>query len=345
MKRLICGLLVLITVLCSLPMALAEEPVPEYTLYDYETPFLWLENSDTILALQQECDQKGTVVTLEYTAPAYAINEVLGREQTIDKSVSVYLPYGYDAEQRYDVLYLLHGTGGDDSYWLVKEKTGVPTVNVLDNMMAQGLCKPMIIVTPDWNADLKGKKNKIEDDVAAAYAAKTGEPNIGKRNDLWCLFFDQELLNDIIPLVESTFSTYAGGDTSAENLIATRDHRGIAGLSRGSSATFRVMTGHCDVFSWFGCFSGSWTRGDAFQEAMEATFAAERPVHYWYNGIATDDFSLGNLVSFVNQAREYLSHLFVEGENMAFVVKEGSAHTYENWLTDLYNVLLVFFVS
>lgn len=307
------------------------------------TPFLYVENSETILALQQECDQKGTVVTLEYTAPAYAINEVLGRHEEIHKAVTVYLPYGYDEHQQYDVLYLLHGTGGDNSYWLTKQKTGLPTVNVLDQMIAQGLCKPLIVVTPDWNADLKGKKNKIEDDVAAAYAEKVGEPNISKRNDLWCLFFDQELLNDIIPLVEGQFATYAKGDTSKENLIATRDHRALAGLSRGSNTTFRSMMAHYDIFSWFGCFSGAWVREEQFAESMNAAAQAGMPIHYWYNGNGTEDFSLEGHKAFVEYAREHLSNVFTEGENMCFVVKEGSAHTYGNWLTDLYNILRVFF--
>lgn len=345
MKKLICVIMTLCMMLSILPFALAEEVVPEYTLFDYETPFLWLENSDTILALQQECVQKGTVVTLDYTAPAYAINEVLGRHEKLTKSVCVYLPFGYDESQQYDVLYLLHGTGGDNQYWLTKEKTGKPTVNVLDNMIAQGLCKPVIVVTPDWNADLKGKKNKIEDDVAAAYAEKVGEPSISKRNDLWCLFFDQELYNDIIPLVEGQYSTYANKDTSAESLIASRDHRALAGLSRGSTTAFREMVKQSDIISWFGCFSGAWVRMDRFQEAMQETFAAGRPIHYWYNGNGTEDFSLGNHANFINTAREEMSDLFVEGENMCFVVKEGSAHTYENWLTDLYNVLIVFFAE
>lgn len=341
MKKVLCVFITVLMVMGCVPV-MAEEIVPEYQLYSYDTPFLWLENSDTILSLQQECEQKGTVETIEYTAPAYAINEVLGRHESIDKSVRVYLPYGYDASQQYDVLYLLHGTGGDDAYWLVKEKTGLPTVNVLDNMMAQGICKPMIVVTPDWNADLKGKKNKIADDVAAAYGAKLRE-SINNRNDLWCLFFEQELVNDIIPLVEGKYATYAKGDTSAEKLVATRDHRALAGLSRGSTTTFRSMVAHTDLFAWYGCFSGAWVNTDAFETAMQDTFAAGRPIRYWYNGNGTADFSLGNHAKFINQMRDDLSGLFVEGENMAFVVKEGSAHTYENWLTDLYNVLLVFF--
>lgn len=342
MKRWMAPLTATLLAACC-AVGLAEEPVPEYETVTYETPFLTLENSETILALQKECDQKGTVVTLEYTCPAYAINEVLGKDETLEKSVRVYLPYGYDETQQYDVLYLLHGTGGNDEYWLTKEKTGVPTVNVLDNMIAQGICKPLIVVTPDWNADKKGKANKIADDVAAAYAEKVDEPNVGKRNDLWCLFFHEELVNDIIPLVEGKYSTYAGHDTGAESLTASRDHRAMAGLSRGSNTTFRSMIHNSDIFSWFGCFSGAWVKFDAFSEAMNETFAAGRPIHYWYNGNGTEDFSLGNHAVFINSARAELSNLFTDGQNMAFVVKEGSAHSYENWLTDLYNVLIVFF--
>lgn len=343
MKKLFCFMLACLSVLAAAVSCLSENAVPEYTLLDYETPFLWLENSDTITSLQQECTHKGEVVTLDYTAPAYAINEVLGRHEKISKAVTVYLPYGYKESEQYDVLYLLHGTGGNNEYWLQKATTGVPTVNVLDNMIEQGLCKPLIVVTPDWNADIKGKKNRIEDSVAAAYAEKIGESEISKRNDLWCLFFDQELVNDIIPLVEGSFSTYAGGDTSAENLIATRDHRALAGLSRGSMATLRTMTSHSDIFSWFGCFSGGWINLENFEQAVRDTFAAGRPIHYWYNGNGTADFSLESQVSLVNAARTDLTGLLTDGENMAFVVKEGSAHTYENWITDLYNILLVFF--
>ena len=343
MKKMLCALFTCLLLVSSVPIGLAEAPSAEWELFDYETPFLWEENSDTILALQQECEHKGEVVTLDYPAPAYAINEVLGRHEKLNKSVTVYLPYGYDETQQYDVLYLLHGTGGNNEYWLMKEKTGIPTVNVLDNLIDQGIIKPLIVVTPDWNADLKGKKNKIEDSVAAAYAEKIGESGIGKRNDLWCLFFDQELVNDIIPLVEGCFSTYAGGDTSAENLTATRDHRALAGLSRGSVATLRSMLSHCDFFAWFGCFSGGWINQEQFKQAVLDTVAADRPIRYWYNGNGTEDFSLDSQVSLVNMARTELTDCLTDGENMAFVVKEGSAHTYENWLTDLYNILIVFF--
>ena len=113
MRKMLCALFTCLLLVSSVPIGLAEAPSAEWELFDYETPFLWAENSDTILALQQECEHKGEVVTLDYTAPAYAINEVLGRHEKLNKSVTVYLPYGYDETQQYDVLYLLHGGSGD----------------------------------------------------------------------------------------------------------------------------------------------------------------------------------------------------------------------------------------
>ena len=305
-------------------------------------PFLWLENSDTALALQQqEATEKGTVEVLSYECPAYAINKVLGMDVTIEKTVSVYLPYGYDPAKQYNVLYLLHGTGGDDQYWLLKAKTGVPTVNLLDNMIQQGLCEPLIVVAPNWNADKKGKQYKPSDEQATAYGESVQDPDIKVRNDLWVAFFREELRNDIIPLVESKYATFAGGDVSEESLVASRDHRALAGLSRGSTATLRagVIANH-DIISWIGAFSGAWVRADRFEEALKQE---EYPIHYWYNGNGTADFSLENHQAFLDQVRGDLPGMFTEGVNYAFVVKEGSEHSYENWITDLYNILQVFF--
>mgnify|MGYP000152248482 CR=1 FL=1 len=58
------------------------------------------------------CDEQGTVETLEYDTPAYAVNEILGTDETIHKSLHVYLPYNYDETKQYNILYLMHGGGG-----------------------------------------------------------------------------------------------------------------------------------------------------------------------------------------------------------------------------------------
>ncbi len=339
MKRILSLLLCLTLVICS-SSAFAESL---FSHGDYTLPFLTVENTDAILSLQQECDQKGTVETLSYEAPAYAINAVLDMQTTIEKKVSVYLPYGYDATKQYNVLYLLHGTGGDYQYWLLKEKTGIPTVNMLDHMIQQGLCEPLIVVAPDWNAEKKGKQYKPSDEQASAYGESIQDEDIRKRNDLWVAFFHEELRNDIVPLVESTYSTYAGGDVSEGGLAASRDHRALAGLSRGSMAALRSgVIANQDYFSWIGAFSGAWSRVDLFEEAVKNE---QCPIHFWYNGNGTEDMALENHTAFLNQVMVDLPGTFVDGLNFAFVVKDGSAHTYENWLTDLYNILQVFFTK
>ena len=65
MKKMLCALFTCLLLVSSVPIGLAEAPSAEWELFDYETPFLWAENSDTILALQQECEHKGEVVTLD----------------------------------------------------------------------------------------------------------------------------------------------------------------------------------------------------------------------------------------------------------------------------------------
>ncbi|MCI5529811.1 MAG: alpha/beta hydrolase-fold protein [Blautia sp.] len=248
----------------------------EYTAADYEVPFFY--DLESVTELEGECDQKGTVVSLEYETPAYAVNEILDTNQTMSKSVSVYLPYGYDETKQYNVLYLLHGTGGNDEYWLVNEKTGVPTCNVLDNMIAQGLCEPLIVVAPNYYSEIKDKEYKLSDEIVAEYAEEVQDPLLVTRNDLWPEFFKEELRNQIIPLIESEYATYANGDVSEENLAATREHRALAGLSRGSMASVRSgLMANTDYIAYFGSYSGVWADFDKFKEILtEGVFNSGR---------------------------------------------------------------------
>ena len=141
--------------------------IPEYTTVDYETEFV--STLDAIDDLKTPCEEQGTIVSMSYTAPTYAINEMLDKDETIDKTLQVYLPYGYDESKQYNILYLLHGTGGKDTYWFFDAEPDT-TQNVLDNMIQQGLCEPLIVVTPEYPSELKGKENKIKDEMAEAYA-------------------------------------------------------------------------------------------------------------------------------------------------------------------------------
>ena len=150
-----------------------------------------------------DCPEQGRVEELEYTTKAYATD---GR--TVQKRALVYLPYGYSEEEEYDVLYLLHGTGDDEEYWL---RTYSYNKTMLDNLIYHGDIRPVIVVTPTWYVE-----GVCEDDP-----------------DALTYSFKDELKNDLIPAVEGAYSTYARS-CSREDLIASRGRRAFAGLSRGA---------------------------------------------------------------------------------------------------------------
>ena len=162
----------------------------------YETPFrLKGKLTDEQRAAPA---QVGTIEELSYTTRSYyleSLPENAGKEIELTKTALVYLPAGYDPSQQYDVMYLLHGTGEDEKCWLTFK--GKDVINVLENMVAQGLCKPVILVTPTWYSP------------ETAYTTQE-EYNADPNPDGWTSAFGAELRNDLIPAVEAKYSTYAG---------------------------------------------------------------------------------------------------------------------------------------
>ena len=256
----------------------------------------------------------------------------------LEKSVNVYLPYGYDENQEYDILYLLHGTGGFEDYWIGDSSTGKVTCNVLDNMIEAGECEPVIVVSPTYYSPTEEMGYRKMDPMELFNNEK--DPYA----DQWPIYFWKELRNDIIPLVESTYSTYAGKDVSEANLQSTRDHRGFAGLSRGSKTTVNSGMMHCaDLFSYIGSYSGAWADVEEFREILESEEYKDFDFKYWYNGNGTEDFSLENHEEFLNEVLEKMPDRFSLDKNVAWVVFDGGGHAYNCWIADLYNSLLVFF--
>ena len=141
------------------------------------------------------------------------------------RKMNVYTPPDYSKDKKYPVLYLLHGIGGDETEW---QRFAKPDV-VLDNLIADGKAMPMIVVMPNGRAQ---KNDRPEGDVfksAPAFAA-----------------FEQELLKDVIPTIESKYA-----------VAADREHRAIAGLSMGGGQTLNFGLSHLDTFAWIGAFSSA----------------------------------------------------------------------------------------
>ncbi len=141
------------------------------------------------------------------------------------RKMLVYTPPGYSRDKRYPVLYLLHGIGGDETEW---RRFGKPNI-LLDNLIADGKAAPMIVVMPNGRAQ---KNDRAEGNVfatAPAFAA-----------------FEQDLLKDVIPAIESRYSVQAD-----------REHRALAGLSMGGGQSLNFGLAHLDAFAWVGGFSSA----------------------------------------------------------------------------------------
>lgn len=298
---------------------------------------------------------KGTIETLSYTTHSYGLEAALEEENiVIEKTLNVYLPYGYATDKQYNVVYLLHGTEGEGdpanmaNYWMGEgSNKASTTIKTLDYMFANVLKKDMIIVTPTYYSRVEGKNPTQEQYNALKERIGDTSDEWGKDGEqtLWTRFFGEELVNEIIPLVEKKYSTYLSGDATKENIAATRDHRAYAGLSRGSMTSVNsIMMKHTDAFSYIGSFSGIWADFDHFKQLFDTTWS-NYPIKYWYNGNGTADFSLEDHTEFKDKVLSQMSDKFVDGQNYCWVNIKGAAHAYNNWIIQLYNSLQVFFTK
>jgi len=141
------------------------------------------------------------------------------------RKMQVYTPPGYSKDKKYPVLYLLHGIGGDETEW---QRFAHPDI-LLDNLLAEGKVVPMIVVMPNGRAQ---KNDRAEGNVFASAPAFAA--------------FEQDLLKDVIPAIESRYS-----------VPADREHRALAGLSMGGGQSLNFGLGHLDTFAWVGGFSSA----------------------------------------------------------------------------------------
>jgi enterochelin esterase family protein len=148
-------------------------------------------------------------------------------------------PPGYESgKDRYPVLYLLHGGGDEDSGWSTVGRAGF----ILDNLLAEGKARPMIVVMP--NGSLPRRADPATDEAARATPRER---------------FTNELIKDVIPCVERKY-----------RVLADSEHRAIAGLSMGGGQTFAVAASHPDKFAYAAVWSAG-VREDA--EAFAKRYA------------------------------------------------------------------------
>jgi enterochelin esterase-like enzyme len=180
-------------------------------------------------------------------AAPYQVNDVPHGSLNIDwypspslkltRRVYVYTPPGYHSgAERYPVLYLLHGGGGDEEAWTSMGRTP----QILDYLIAQGKTRPMIVVMTNGNADQRAAQNLVP--PTARGGGMSASPTVAA-----ALAFPESLVADVVPYVDKTYRT-----------LADRQNRAVAGLSMGGMHAATAALTHPNTFAWVGCFSGAY---------------------------------------------------------------------------------------
>ena len=168
-----------------------------------------------------------------------------------ERKAMVYTPPGYSREHTYSVLYLLHGIGGDENEWV----NVMNPKNILDNLYAENKLEPMIVVFPNGRAmpDDSATGDIFTPDKIAAFETFSGD-----------------LLNDIIPYIDSHYPVYQD-----------RFHRALAGLSMGGGQSLNFGLTNLDTFSWVGAFSAAPNTKQVAQLVMDPAQVSDKLNLLW----------------------------------------------------------------
>ncbi|MFT8318575.1 MAG: alpha/beta hydrolase-fold protein [Sporolactobacillus sp.] len=232
------------------------------------------------------------------------------KSQKLKKHAVVYLPYGYKKNHKYDVFYLMHGGWSDENATLGTPDKPSSFKNVIDHAIAAGEIKPLIIVCPTYN---NTNENGLDSNNFSLAMQLTEN-------------YHNELINDLIPAVEGTYSTYAAS-ISRDDLIASRDHRGFGGFSMGSVATWRTFQYGLDYFHYFLPMSCGTTLDD--KKIFAAADGHNQDDYFVFVMTGNDDFAYGYDKDRTDLMRKSAGFTDVDDKangNFAFRVKKGYSH-------------------
>lgn len=254
--------------------------------------------------------QQGTLNKLTYdTWESFSYEQ---KSNKITKEAWVYLPYGYTDEEEYNVFYLSHGGWSNETTLMGTDDNPKSFKNVIDNAIQDGNIKPLIIVLPTYN-------NTSENDSSDYSLA------IQLTNQ-----FHNELVNDLIPAVESKYSTYAK-DTTPQGLKESRDHRGFGGFSMGSVNTWNTFRYCLDYFRYFMPMSGSYTTDGEYMADLVRQQGYSAQDFFIFAASGTDDFAYSafkaQIMAMANNSGGMFKLAKNESEgNMSFLEREGYKH-------------------
>jgi len=241
----------------------------------------------------------GTVARRWYDSPSLGMK----------RRITIYTPAGYESsKQKYPVLYLLHGMGGDEEAWINLGRTS----QILDNLIAQGKAKPMIVVMPNGNV--------VQEAAPGESTLGFQKPTMQLPNTMDGKY--EETFKDIISFVESNY-----------NVITEKPGRAIAGLSMGGYHSLHISRFYPNMFDYVGLFSAAimsdpkvtskvYDNIDAtLQQQLKNGFKL-----YWI-GIGKTDFLYKNNVEFRSK---------LDAMKFPYVYRESEGgHTWTNWRTYL----------
>lgn len=231
--------------------------------------------------------------------PAGKIDTIQYQSNTVgnQRKALVYTPPGFDKEKKYPVLYLLHGIGGDEKEWL---RGGNPQL-ILDHLYAENKIQPMIVVMPNGRAmkDDRATGNIMASDKVAAFAT-----------------FEKDLLNDLIPFIESTYPT-----------LKDRENRAIAGLSMGGGQSLNFGLGNPDQFAWVGGFSSA-PNTKVPSELMPNPEKAKKNLKLLFISCGDND----RLITFSKRTHDYM----LEHQVPHIYYIEPGEHDFKVWKNGLY---------
>lgn len=247
----------------------------------------------------------GTVAKVWYPSPT------LGMER---RRMTVYTPAGYeDSKESYPVLYLLHGAGGDENAWSELGRA----VQILDNLIAQGKAKPMIVVMPNGNG--------AQEAVPGEYPNSMYKPSFMNSKTMEGSF--EKAFPDIMNYVESHYRT-----------VNDKAHRAIAGLSMGGFHSLYISANYPDKFGYVGLFSAAINRQaksenayiyENLEEKLATQFA--KAPNLYFIAIGNKDFLYQDNV-------KYRQLLDKHGYKYEYMETDGG-HEWRNWRKYLNHLL------
>jgi enterochelin esterase-like enzyme len=264
------------------------------------------------------------VMSAQAPAPAYlqvreiphgTVQSVAYKSKSLgtDRKMMVYTPPGYEqSTSRYPLVYLLHGSGSDETSWTRSGKAEV----ILDNLVADGKLKPLVAVMPFG--------------FAAPRAPGTGRGDPAE-NKMQREGFRKDFLEDVMPFVDANYRVYPD-----------RDHRAIVGLSLGGAQALAIGLSHLDLFSRIAAFSPAMgasnnpaTGGVDFEMVLADTARINSQLKFLWVGCGTEDTLFASVKDFSGQlANHKIEHIYRV---------TGGAHNYAVWQRNLNEVAPMLF--